>query len=539
MDELETANNDEPVKMRHFSSGHIERAIEDAENLIAYAARAGKPIDKSVFNTLVTARTKWDEDDWSNEFALEFWEAFGHLNELVKPATADSIRAICLEPKHSGFRGFLQNQYGRSEATRAITRYTVWTLFVLAIVLVFQIYWVIGNSLSIKLTELIEAENSLSDAIVQANMQHAQLEILFKLKEEESGARQDAALYDFYNSSDWERETLQLKSELQNLEEDLEALKIQLERNFGILQVWAFVWDDSIENTEIQNDTIRDKITVLQKQKAEEEELIRELLSGDFQEEVEANEKELVRLENELLELEAQLNPLVTEDADQEQDQSPSTEAESGLSQDAVQQAIRDKISDTLRQTTAVAAWLEQNERETKLKEMNAKLANLDAEIAAEEKQHERWVAKETVRRLRLSAEFLLDILQVYLLPVLYGLLGASVYVLRKIMRSIADATYFPDRSYLLRLALGTLSGLIIGWFIFLLPGQSVVSTLSPMALSFVVGYNIEIIFALMDKLIDNFTKDDREEKKEPDTKDRVVGNGHAGAETQPLKGAQ
>jgi hypothetical protein len=58
------------------------------------------------------------------------------------------------------------------------------------------------------------------------------------------------------------------------------------------------------------------------------------------------------------------------------------------------------------------------------------------------------------------------------------------------------------NRGYALRLALGTLAGLIVGWFIFLLPGQTFLASISPFAVAFLVGYNIELIFSLMDNLI-------------------------------------
>jgi hypothetical protein len=59
----------------------------------------------------------------------------------------------------------------------------------------------------------------------------------------------------------------------------------------------------------------------------------------------------------------------------------------------------------------------------------------------------------------------------------------------------------------LLRLALGTLAGLIVGWFIFLLPGQTFLASISPFALAFLVGYNIEIIFSWMDNFINRVQK--------------------------------
>lgn len=539
MSDLNQDSDEAAVKARHFNSGQIDRAIGDAQILVAYAARAGIKIDEKIFNTLISSKSNWDEDEWSNECALEFWDAFRQMNEMIKPATVDSVRAIYREPSKPGWRGFVHNQYGRSEASRAITRYTLWTLFILAIVLFFQIYWVIGNSLSDKLTELLDNEDGLAAAIHKTNLDHDEIEVLFKLKEEEIRSSEEVSTYGFYGSPDWERETLLLVAEREQLTDDLEALKIQLERNFGILRVWAFAWGESVD-TGIQNDAIVDKIAGLEEQKENEQDRREELLTSDvLQVEIDANQENLVRLDNELLALESQLNALVVEDEGQETAQEVTEEGESALSQDAVQQAIREKITQTQSQRTELMNWMEQNLLETIVAEIDNKLAVLELEIENEKNQHTRWQAKEEVRRLRLSAEFMLIILQVYLLPILYGLLGASVYVLRKIMREIADATYSPDRSYLLRLALGTLSGLIIGWFVFLLPGQSVVSTLSPMALAFLVGYNIEVVFLLMDRLIDGFIKGDKGDKKSPEDGQPKNGKSQAESQTAPVENAQ
>ena len=82
---------------------------------------------------------------------------------------------------------------------------------------------------------------------------------------------------------------------------------------------------------------------------------------------------------------------------------------------------------------------------------------------------------------------------------------------------SIARFSTESNSSFLLRLALGTLAGLIIGWFGFLLPGQSVVASIPPMALAFLVGYNIEIVFSLMDRLIGKYTRPDEGQRDAED----------------------
>jgi hypothetical protein len=108
----------------------------------------------------------------------------------------------------------------------------------------------------------------------------------------------------------------------------------------------------------------------------------------------------------------------------------------------------------------------------------------------------------------RISAEFIIRSLQVYLLPLLYGLLGAIIYTLRKLAGEIKNLTYtqHSETKYSLRITMGLLGGLAIGWF--LKPDElGLTESLSPMAISFLVGYNVEILFSIMDKFIDLISK--------------------------------
>jgi hypothetical protein len=317
------------------------------------------------------------------------------------------------------------------------------------------------------------------------------------------------------------------------MEEDLAALSTQLERNFSIMRWWASLWYYLILRfEEIENEAIIKQIRTLDDELNHEEALLEELFVEEgLPKQILENEEKLSGLDEQLLALQAQLSDLISEQGDQLSTANSSGDEGLVTAEDAVQQAIRDQIDQTHAQRVEIEKWLQQNDLEAVRSDGETRLARIQTEMADLEKQHERWLVREAGRRLVLSAGFMLVVLQSYVLPVLYGLLGASVFVLRSIMRSISDATYYPDRSYLLRLALGTLSGLIIGWFVFLLPGQSFLSSLSPMALAFIVGYNIEIIFSLMDKVIDNFTsarrkEDDAQEKKKSKPESGKPGSG-------------
>ncbi len=121
--------------------------------------------------------------------------------------------------------------------------------------------------------------------------------------------------------------------------------------------------------------------------------------------------------------------------------------------------------------------------------------------------------------------KFILANLQLFVLPLFYGLLGAFVYVLRTLTIEIKTLTYTRESniSYRLRIQLGALAGLAIGWFTgpnasfsldtlssealstFSSGGLST-QTLSPMALAFVAGYSVDVLFALMDRIIYAFS---------------------------------
>lgn len=97
-----------------------------------------------------------------------------------------------------------------------------------------------------------------------------------------------------------------------------------------------------------------------------------------------------------------------------------------------------------------------------------------------------------------------------YLLPMIYGLVGACAFVLRSMSRQIRELTFSATDStvqYMLRLVLGALAGISIGWF--LKPETSVTvvaTTISPLAVAFVAGYSVELLFTAMDKVIKAFT---------------------------------
>jgi hypothetical protein len=115
---------------------------------------------------------------------------------------------------------------------------------------------------------------------------------------------------------------------------------------------------------------------------------------------------------------------------------------------------------------------------------------------------------------IRAVAGQVIDVMQKWLLPLLYGALGAMVFVVRTLSLQARDRLFRKEAlvSLVLRVYLGMISGLAIGWFWNQSPSTSStggplsISTLSPFALAFVAGYGVELFFTLLDKIVSTFT---------------------------------
>ena len=114
------------------------------------------------------------------------------------------------------------------------------------------------------------------------------------------------------------------------------------------------------------------------------------------------------------------------------------------------------------------------------------------------------------------SAGFVLQALSTYVVPLLYGLLGAFAYVLREIAKEIRAVTFSHESGilYKLRLSLGLLAGITVGFLVSPDTGQGAIqeaqpiltlATLGPMALAFLAGYSVELVFAVMDRIVSAF----------------------------------
>jgi len=119
----------------------------------------------------------------------------------------------------------------------------------------------------------------------------------------------------------------------------------------------------------------------------------------------------------------------------------------------------------------------------------------------------------ETVKQIQ-TAKIALMTLATYILPILYGALGASAFIVRALADRIRAITYTAESNvgYELRFYLGAVAGLSIAWFT---SGDRVADTadtvgtlesLSPLALAFLAGFSVELLFSLLERVVAAFS---------------------------------
>jgi hypothetical protein len=105
-------------------------------------------------------------------------------------------------------------------------------------------------------------------------------------------------------------------------------------------------------------------------------------------------------------------------------------------------------------------------------------------------------------------AESLVLILGSSILPLMYGFLGATVYLMRQFAGETTAAVSGPTFGgrVALRIGLGGVAGLAIGWFWTPASSKAVSDLTSfsttPFALAFLAGFSIELLFSILDRVI-------------------------------------
>ena len=96
-----------------------------------------------------------------------------------------------------------------------------------------------------------------------------------------------------------------------------------------------------------------------------------------------------------------------------------------------------------------------------------------------------------------------LNVYGLWILPALYGALGAMVFYMRAVLNPVL--TDPPIDKIIHRVALGGFAGIIFAWFWAPTPDtmeKFVGLTVNSFAIAFVIGFSIDVFFALLDKLV-------------------------------------
>ncbi len=610
----------------------FEEAVADAQYLMMYASsNCPNDIKRNTIEKLVDARLRVERhEEITPKVEADFWLAYQEIWKLVKPVTAESVKAnLSFEGNSAGSLfgkiPYLSRSFGvgaSSKAGKTVNRYIVFTVIVLIVLLILQIYWVIGSQLTTQLADLLHQEAQTNLLIQENQQEYNALEIRYKQNEIESDSFKSSGTYTFYSSPEWERDVLENISQKSQLEADLELLKSQLERNSAILLIWSGPWDglinkqsdlvdltsnadetkesnltasdeyalqikniqaqideidkqlttdsDGMDAAELLNSTLTPRLNSIDEQLgklyADNNDLyVRE---AEIQSEIDDINAQLGNLSNgtttvdELTtNLNVQLTDLKTQrvtiegqiesiksqlsapptDTSGEVDESLNSAFEAQLTGlEAEKQAIDSQITRIENQLSAISGNTDA------LKNLEIELIDLDArkkfnidQIQSLQSESKDLVARlvpagqivtqwnqdklrltnelntlirqaqadarrENSRQAQLAGQFVLVVLQSYLLPLLYGILGAGSSVLRTLSKQIKDVTYSEEAriQHLLRISLGALAGIMVGWFSFLLPtdeATSFLGSVSPLAIAFLVGYNIELFFSTMD----------------------------------------
>ena len=450
-----------------------------------------------------------------------------------------------------------------SKARKTVNGYIVFTVLVLIPLLILQIYWVIGNQLTTQSAELLQKEADLSLQINENEKDLRAIEIRYE--QNEKASENFTGTYTYKDSSEWERDTLENSFNKAKLDTDLESLKSQLERSLKVLTAWSDPWNFLISPKEeqplhsakyaplfssleeeigdiqkhldddptgakaakSQNDPLYSQrveikkqleanqalITKFDKQKAEIQKLTDEI--AGIQEKVDAliaeyNNASDTR-KNDIVSEYDNLDKKVTGLDGKEIDLETISADELNVLKDDLndklatietsEKGIQDKITSLQLQDKDLEGRLVSGEKFVSEWEQDKKTKEKDKENLSLQEQAD--VSRENSRQALLAGLFVLVILQSYLLPLLYGILGASTSILRNLSNQIKEVTYSEEAGiqHLLRIALGALAGIMVGWFT---PNgtTSFIGSVSPLAIAFIVGYNIELFFSLMDAVI-------------------------------------
>ena len=161
MENKETRQRSKP---KFESTTILKNALHDAEMLLAHASEYGIEIDPKHIKAVVEAKSKEQNEAWTEEDEINLWLAYQTISKQVQPVTIDSIRASSEEEKPNGILAKLFNiKKRRSLVRRSVRWYSGFALLSMLVMLALQIYSLQGTkylaNLEAGINRLSEIEN--------------------------------------------------------------------------------------------------------------------------------------------------------------------------------------------------------------------------------------------------------------------------------------------------------------------------------------------------------------------------------------------
>jgi len=372
----------------------VLQGVKKAQMLLAYGAeQGGLPIEKKDIQVFTNFKQSVMLGEWTAEEEADFWEAYSNIAKALGNVKAKEIEAITTSDKPQGWLERTLN-LRTSPAQRVANAYTIAALFFVVIMLIVQVYSLVGNNFLNKALdiqkEIVEQKKTRSELETSVTQNGGKVHFTFSNR-----IKEDNGFTDTLNNPQ-KQQIVEAKFKLKELNYDLWVSNMEL-----------------ITTCFSLNDWLISKVDI----------------------------SDLTRLYNE---------------------------------KDSVQKKYG-FYKETLY-----------------MKPEEAFVEQIDA-----------------VQHVLTAAKSPLDVMNLYILPLLYGLIGAFAYVLRNFTEQLESIDYSRDSNikFLLRLFLGALVGLTVRMF-FDTNDTSGLAMYSPLAISFICGYSVEFFFAMVDSIIKKILPD-------------------------------
>jgi len=496
------------------SSKRLAESIDDASLLVWYASKHGiTGIEKSTIEILSGAKEK-EKTGWTASDEATFWDNYRILASIISPVSVESIRS-----------SFGAASNSKTSAGKAIRIYSRVTLGVMIVLIALQAYWFIGTSMT---KEVEDIKVSIREA--KDNMESLTQEINWKFQEvstieKQLGEKQKIIDY----NEEIEQDILTLETSLDLAKRHAEEMRMQiaheknkvalfnnkLSGNYIMLNVWdpyseLFIYlaeanaacdegEGGLESCD--KDVLRgrfDPAAVLIAEAARD--AAAAAIEGIHRAAFRTAKGEAVfqAADGRVYDVRGKDRTSELVDLNTGPTNGPATEVGLGGTEERKAETDLEDAKKGLEsvRNSSMPTWEQYQKAKARLDETMQAYQNAETRASV---RYEMWL---------LTAKSVLAILNQYLLPLLYGLLGSLAYILRTLTREIREVTYTRSSNvgYRLRWPLGMLAGVTIGWFFDPDTLQGVAS-ITPLGLAFLAGYSVELLFAGLDRIVGAFTE--------------------------------